>query len=506
MESAAVTDTRPVQAPAFVLNPRFTMEAMREDLERNFRECRKQEEKRRKEEAEGKTPLDVLAALLSRFSKVDFRQLAGLEEGEKLKQKEVVFAGINEIIRLATENDWGLCLRNGMVYVYNGKRWCPVDPSIFKRFMTDALCRMGARPKDAKYYKMQDELYSQFIGISALPAKKSDPDTVLVNLQNGTMEFADGKPSMREHRRDDFLTYVLPFRYDKEARCPMFDKYLNRVLPDRSSRHVLAEYMGYVFTKGMKLEKVLLLYGTGANGKSVFFEVMNALLGKENICSYSLSSLTKTDSYERPELQDKLLNYSPEINGKLESNIFKQLASGEPVQARRIYCKPFTIENYAKLMFNCNELPKETERTNAFFRRFLIIPFKETIPEEEQDPELARRIIRDELPGVFNWVLDGLERLVRQGKFSPCEAAKEELERFKRESDSVAMFVEETNVSAGSLRIGATELYKEYKSFCFDNGFSACSLKNFSQRMAANGFERRRDGIGSYFLLSFPEK
>ena len=65
---------------------------------------------------------------------------------------------------------------------------------------------------------------------------------------------------------------------------------------------MLAEYMDYIFTTGLKLEKAAILYGSGANGKSVFFEVVNALIGPDNICSYSLQNLTKYDSYQRAEL------------------------------------------------------------------------------------------------------------------------------------------------------------------------------------------------------------
>ena len=93
-----------------------------------------------------------------------------------------------------------------------------------------------------------------------------------------------------------------------------------------------------------------------------------------------MQSLTNENGYFRAKLANKLVNYASEINGKLESAIFKQLVSGEPVEARLPYGEPFTLKQYAKLIFNCNELPKDVEHTNAYFRRFLIIPFDVTIP------------------------------------------------------------------------------------------------------------------------------
>lgn len=257
-------------------------------------------------------------------------------------------------------------MKNGFIYLYNGRFWLPVNEDEFKPFLAQAAEKMGVETLDARYHLFKEEMYKQFVSEANMPTPERAPGCTLINLQNGTFEITATGQRLREQRREDFLKYQLPFEYDPQATCPLFDKYLARVLPDDSCRYVLAEYMGYIFTTGLKLEKALMLYGSGANGKSVFFEIVNALIGRENICSYSLQNLTKYDSYQRAELSNKLLNYAPEINGKLEASIFKQLVSGEPVEARRIYGHPFTMREYGKLMFNCNELPREIERTNAF--------------------------------------------------------------------------------------------------------------------------------------------
>ena len=256
--------------------------------------------------------------------------------------------------------------------------------------------------------------------------------------------------------------------------------------------------MGYIFTNGLKLEKVAILYGGGANGKSVFFDIIQALIGGDNICNYSLQSLTKVDSYERASLSNKLLNYASEINGKLEASTFKQLASGEPIQARQIYGQPFTMMNYAKLMFNCNELPKEVENTEAFFRRFLIFPFTQTIPKAEQDPELSTKIIQTELSGVFNWMLEGLRRLLEQRRFSDSEQIDNQVNEFRREADSVAMFLEEEGYrpDTGSFVLLKT-LYQEYKTYCQENGYSVCSSKTVSKRLKGYGYNVKRISPGN---------
>ena len=274
----------------------------------------------------------------------------------------------------------------------------------------------------------------------------------------------------------------------------MFQAFLDKVLPDRDSQRVLAEFVGYIFTRKLKLEKALLLHGGGSNGKSVFFEVLTAMLGSENTCSYSLSSLTDSRSaYYRAMLADKLVNYTSEVEGKLEASLFKQIVSCEPVEARLPYGKPFILTDYAKLIFNANNLPKDVEHTHAFFRRFLIIPFTVTIPEDEADVKLASKIIDEELSGVFNWALDGLQRVLMQSGFSECKAARQAIDQYKRESDSVKMYVEEHDLVC-SLDGFETlkDLFQGYKRFCDDDGYRTLGKQNFSKRLELCGFVKSK--------------
>ena len=354
------------------LNP--TLAEMTAHVEGLAAEAIKRAEGKKAEEAIGKSCGRILSDLLGQIDPVNFRERASLDDDTKISRKFYVVITIDEVVDKAVANNWGLCTKDGFIYVYNGKYWQVINAEDFKPFLADAAIKMGVPVFDAKYHQFKDELYKQFLSVANLPTPEAKRN-VLINLQNGTFEISGDKQEVREQRREDFIKYQLPFGYNSDAKCPLFDKYLNRVLPDPDCRKVLAEYMGYIFINNLKLEKALILYGSGANGKSVFFEIVNAILGNENICSYSLQNLTKYDSYQRAELSNKLLNYASEINGKLESSIFKQLASGEPVEARQIYGKPFVMRDYGKLMFNCNELPKEVECTAPEKLDGLIIRF-----------------------------------------------------------------------------------------------------------------------------------
>jgi putative DNA primase/helicase len=448
----------------------------------------------------------ILEALLREIHIVNFRNLTGItDESIKIGKKHYLICTVEYILDIAQQNDWGLCKNQNFIYLYNGNYWKILDASELKDFLGEAAQKMGVDKFDAKHYVFRADLLKQFEALSNLPSPGKLKDLVLINFKNGTFEIGPEKQYLRETKREDFLTYQLGFDYNPVATAPRFEKFINTVLPDKPQQMVLAEYLGYLFlkTSTLRLEKTLLLYGSGANGKSVCFEIISAMLGEENISNYSLSSLTDNTGYYRAKLAGKLLNYGTEINGKLEADVFKQLASGEPVEARLPYGEPFTLTEYAKLMFNCNELPTSTEQTYAFFRRFIIIQFGVTIAEADQDKDLAKKIIASELPGVFNWVMEGLERLLKQRHFTQSEIIDKQVADFRTESDSVQLFMKDENYLPDQVNtIPLKDLYQNYQSYCISSGERyPCSLKTASKRLESAGYRKHRDNRGVVFYV-----
>lgn len=415
-------------------------------------------------------------------------------------QKLVVVC--EQVLEAAKQLNYGLAKKGASIYVYNGQYWSSIDADDLQHYLGICAERMGITPYKARQFKLQETLLSQFLVTAYLKRIRSN-NQISINLLNGTFDFTSkGQRQLRGFKPGDFLTYQLSFEYDSNATCPLFKTFLDEVLPDRVAQQVLAEYLGYIFTKHLKLEKALILYGSGANGKSVIFDIISALLGRENVTSFSMTELCSENGYYRAKVEGKLLNYASEIGGKTESDTFKKLASGEPISARLPYGDPFTIENYARFIFNANTLPKDTEMTNAFFRRFLIIPFNVTIPEERQDKELASKIIANELPGIFNWALEGVDRLMVQKRFTYCDLIERELEQFRKESDTVQLFLEDENYhqSVESTK-PLMDLYNEYRSFCSLNGYRSLSKKNMAKRLRLLGFEEKRLGSGKYLFI-----
>ena len=331
----------------------------------------------------------VMNNLLQQITRVDFRELAELDtdkEEAKLRKEHYLVIAVEQVLEFAKRNQWGLCRRDAFFYTYNGAYWKPIDKDELKAFLRNAAERMGIDKFKARYVEFSKNLFDQFTETAYLPAPIQDRNSVKINLANGTFEISTESQFLRTPDATDFITHQLPFAYDPDETAPLFMQFLNRVQPDLDCQKLLAEYIGYVFVSPakLKLEKTLLLHGSGANGKSVFFEIITALLGMENVSNYSLQSLTEEKGYHRANLANKLVNYASEISGRLDANLFKQLVSGEPIEARLPYGQPFILRDYAKLIFNCNELPADVEHTPAYFRRFLIVPFGVAIPEAEQ--------------------------------------------------------------------------------------------------------------------------
>ena len=448
-----------------------------------------------------KTNQEIFQHILENTKDNDFNSQA---EGNKITRKEIIVITIDKLLEVAEELEFGLCFHQSYCYLYNGCYWSISYETEMKNFLGDFAVKLGIGHLDAKYFRFKDDLLKQFeSSASNINFLKKERNTILLNLRNGTLEVNNGKFNLREFRKADFLTYQLKFDYDREATCPIFKKFLDEVLPEKPLQQIIAEYFGSIFIPDelSKVEKALFLFGPGQNGKSVIYEIIEALLGKENLSSYSLHTLTSSEK-ARYNIQNKIINFSSEVGEIGNVDLFKKIVSREPIDARCLYKDLIMIRNYAKMAFNCNKLPKNTEITKGFFRRFLIIPFEIMIKDENVDKNLSQKIISSELPGVLNWIIGGLNRFLEQDGFTPSEKCDEIQSKFEKESNNVALFIDEENkVKAINEYIQVTQLYNEYKDYCSENGFKPCSRRTFVERLENMGFHKTKKSIGYVFNI-----
>lgn len=423
----------------------------------------------------------------------------------KVPRALYIVAICHHLNNLISKNNWHIMQENDVIYIYNGYYWLRVEIIQIKKFLSVVAEKMAYfSPADARTPQFSDMIYKQFINDSDIPNRELLKSKILINLINGTYDVQNGR--LREHKPEDLMMYCLPYMHDPLANCPLYFTYLNRVLPEVDTQQVLQEFHGYVFLQ-LKLEKALILFGKGANGKSVQFEITRALFGEQNVSTKSLGDLLDMDmgNDARAKLKNKLVNFGSEIRAKkMDTDIFKRLISGEPVAAREKYKTSFDLENSCKFIFNANELPTVTEHTEAFFRRFLIVPYNEYIPDSERDPQLHLKIIEKELSGILNWVITGLNRLFHKKHFTNSKVIEETLLTYKKESSSIIHFVEESNlINSHNSQISTAKLYADYLQFCEFNSLIYHKKAEFSKTMKTLNFPIYRTSKERGFCVKY---
>lgn len=321
---------------------------------------------------------------------------------------------------------------NEEMFLFTGKYLESIDNHTIKMFLKAVYGKLCNDPIAASKKETINGLFSQLpYTAMAFDVKQA---TDKINFRNGTLNLQT--MGLVKHDWKDYFRYMLPYDYDPVADCPAFKKYLDEVMPEQEAQDVLAEYIGWLFLPFLKLEKILFLYGSGCNGKSVFVEIVEALVGKDNVSHESLSDLCgEYGANSRANLAGKLLNTCSDVApNAFAGDLFKRLASQESISMKTLYKDVVTTDDYAKMIFCLNELPKTNDISNGFYRRFLVAPFNVQIPKSKIDPELSRKIIAQELPGIMNWVLEGRKRLVANKNFTESPVMNEALEEYRSRS------------------------------------------------------------------------
>lgn len=386
------------------------------------------------------------------------------------------------------------------IIAYTGCCWELIDQQLWQYFVNRCTEKCGMPEFFSKDPDFMEKAWRNTAFSVFEPRKhKMHDGEVWLNLQNGTLVVKrDGtQPELRPHRREDMFFYVLPYNYNPQAGCPRWLTYLDRVLPEKESQTVLAEFVGYALAKTHILNKMLWMVGPGANGKSVALEIIEALLGKSNVSNLSLSDLTVAPE-KRVGMEGKLLNISTETGTSVRADVAKLLTAGEPVTIRHLYEDPFTTRDYGQFMAAFNEFPRP-EITVAFKRRLIILPFDVIIPDEEQDKELTEKLLK-ELSGILNWVIQAMPGLLERKAFTESQVCRQALDQYFMQSDSVRMFYLEMCEKQEYTVLG-DELFKAYKTYCYDSNYSALGKTKFFKRLDQHTRTRENKGHVAYFHL-----
>jgi putative DNA primase/helicase len=277
--------------------------------------------------------------------------------------------------------------------------------------------------------------------------------------------------SFRPHDPKYFSTVQLKTRYDPEAKCPRWMEFLHSSL-DEPEIHLLQEIFGYCLVPITKAQKSFLLCGMPEVGKSKILGVLQELLlGAENVSNIPLQNLT--DRFQPAELFGKMANIYADLPDKKIDDVgmFKASTGEDYITGERKHKDPFTFKPYARFVYSCNDLPPNYgDRSDAFYRRIIIIRFSKPVPKEKKDLNLMDKLAL-EADGILTWAIAGLKRLIaQQYQFSETERTKAETQRYKIKNNNALAFVEECCVIEPGVISYRKDMHNRYKEFCTESG------------------------------------
>lgn len=335
--------------------------------------------------------------------------------------------------------------------------------------------------------------------IHILP-EQLDANPLVFNCESGLI---NQRAEIIPHAFEHLITKLAPVKYNPLSISPNWFKFLFKVLPEEPVRDFVQRAIGYSMT-GLVTEQVLFFaYGTGANGKSTFFNMIMKVFG-DYASSLPVESLMATKNDQHPTVLADLrgvrlvLASEPEDGRRFNEGLLKQITGGERIVARRMREDFSRFDSSAKLWIMGNHKPTIRGTDYAIWRRIRLIPFTITIPKEEQDQDLWQKL-EQEKEGIFKWCVEGLKKWLDKG-LDPPEAVIQATEEYKEEMDILGEFVSEQIIAVKGKWTLHSEIYGKYSQIMKDKNERILSSRVFAQKLREKGFkDERRTGNQLYW-------
>jgi putative DNA primase/helicase len=323
-----------------------------------------------------------------------------------------------------------------------------------------------------------------------------DSDLMLLGVANGVVDLRAGK--LRSGKRSDLITMHIDLACDSKLSCPKWRKFLKEIFGgDEQLVEFVQRAVGYCLTGDAREQVLFMCYGTGANGKSTFLDVLRSVFGPYAYnLPFSAFELKARSSIpnEIAALKGKRFVTAIETNESVELNEgrIKALTGSDPITARFLYGEFFTFEPTGKFWLAFNHKPKVSDDSPGFWRRVRLIPFMQQFSEDRRDPELVGKL-KAEAAGILNWAIEGALKWQSQGLKAP-EVVVRASERYRCETDTVGEFLEDRCNVSPTGQAAAAAIRDEYIRWAQANSESPLDRKAFSQKLEARGFKKVRKG------------
>lgn len=328
-----------------------------------------------------------------------------------------------------------------------------------------------------------------------------DQNQYLATTDNGTLDLREAM--FRPSRPEDYLTMQLGTTFDSEAAAPRWEQFLSEVFnSDEEMISYIQRAVGYSLTGDTREQVMFLCHGGGANGKSVFLEVLSQLLG-----DYAATASFETfDAGRRSESSNDLAALKgrrlvtvieTDDDRRFAEAKVKSVTGQDAITCRFLYGEYFTYRPQFKIWMAMNHMPVIKGTDRGIWRRIHLISFTQSF-EGRADARLGEKL-RTELPGILNWAVEGLREWQRDGLGMP-QAVREATENYRCESDSIGQWQEECTISNPTAELKASEAYKHYSEWAQERNERPFGQKSWGRSLIERGLKKERRNSGFVYL------
>lgn len=439
----------------------------------------------------------------------------------------------DSVLKCAEQNCW---------YIYDGQRWAVNTERVIEtcKAFTQALCDYYkivahldglAFPQDGedekkntknhpyiryaesvKSRRVRDTLLKDAQSVPGMSISKADfdKDVYLINCKNGTVDLRTY--TLHPHTPTDYITQMANVTFVPGARSLLWEQHIATIMDgDMQKAEFLQKTIGYALTGSNKYACMMILYGPSSrNGKSATVDTINKMLG-----DYGGIADPETFAQKRyanssghndglAQLVGKRFVSVPEVDGNmtLSSSLVKRCTGDGLITARAIYEKQFSFVPQFKLFMHTNHLPRVNDLSMFDSGRIKVIPFTHYFKESDRNPEMVKELTTEEnLSGIFNWALGGLQKLENTG-FDAPQSVLDAIGLYRQDSDRVGNFIAD-NMEQSSDSTSTTNVFSAYKTWCESSGLRPGREQDFKKEMERHGISVGRPRINGKQVTSY---
>ncbi len=397
-------------------------------------------------------------------------------------------------------------------YVPSGRRWAPdagdrilayaqdVSKKLYglanieaSKERREELAKFGLRFESRKLLENVIALAKGLPGI-AVDASDFDADPFVLNTVDGVLDLRTGE--LRDARDGELFTKLAGTHYEPDAKCQRWLQFLEEIFcGDAALIDFVCRLVGMTLT-GSQTEQVLpICYGTGANGKSTFLDVMRHVLGDYALATSSDTFLRRENKSATNDLARLagarfVASIETEDGKTLSEGLVKSVTGGDPITARFLFREFFEFVPQFTLWLATNHRPIVRGTDHAIWRRLRLIPFEACFKGNAVDKNLAQRL-QNEAPGILAWAVRGCLTWQANGLQTP-DAVTVATETYRSDMDSLRPFFDDRCLIGPNESVASSELYFAYRTWAESNGERPATSTTFGRRLNDRGFRSER--------------